>query len=186
VEQIAFSPSHVVPGWEPSVDPVLQSRLFSYPDTHRHRLGVNYQQIPVNCPLHVNNPLQRDGAMAVNGNYGPAANYPSSLQPPAKYDTKFDYSNHEQWAGEAVTMVSEVSDDDYAQALGLWKVLGKQPGQQQNLIYNVAVNLCNAKSEIRKRTYQMFGKVDKSLGQQIQKETEKRASAKVPSTQARL
>ena len=30
---------------------VLQSRLFSYPDTHRHRLGVNYQQLPVNAPI---------------------------------------------------------------------------------------------------------------------------------------
>lgn len=77
VEQAAFSPSHLVPGIEPSADPyvfffpltkrrlylmvrtvidvavwiysVLQSRLFSYPDTHRHRLGTNYQQLPVNA-----------------------------------------------------------------------------------------------------------------------------------------
>ncbi|ODQ81770.1 hypothetical protein BABINDRAFT_160010 [Babjeviella inositovora NRRL Y-12698] len=48
IEQIAFSPSHLVPGIDPSNDPVLQSRLFSYPDTHRHRLGANYQQLPVN------------------------------------------------------------------------------------------------------------------------------------------
>ena len=32
-------------------DPVLQSRLFPYPDTHRYRLGVNYQQLPVNAPI---------------------------------------------------------------------------------------------------------------------------------------
>jgi catalase len=78
IEQIAFSPSHMVPGVEPSADPVLQSRLFSYPDTHRHRLGVNYQQIPVNRPLRAFNPYQRDGLMAVNGNYGANPNYPSS------------------------------------------------------------------------------------------------------------
>ena len=35
IEQAAFSPSHTVPGVEASADPVLQSRLFSYPDTHR-------------------------------------------------------------------------------------------------------------------------------------------------------
>ena len=35
IEQAAFSPSHLVPGIEASADPVLQSRLFSYPDTHR-------------------------------------------------------------------------------------------------------------------------------------------------------
>ena len=50
VEQAAFSPSHLVPGIEPSADPVLQSRLFSYPDTHRHRIGANYMQLPVNQP----------------------------------------------------------------------------------------------------------------------------------------
>ena len=50
IEQSAFSPSHLVPGIEPSNDKLLQGRLFSYPDTQRHRLGVNYDQIPVNCP----------------------------------------------------------------------------------------------------------------------------------------
>ena len=41
VEQIAFAPSHMVPGIEPSPDKMLQGRLFSYADTHRPRLGVN-------------------------------------------------------------------------------------------------------------------------------------------------
>jgi catalase len=51
VEQIAFAPAHMVPGIEPSPDKMLQGRLFSYADTHRHRLGVNYQQIPINRPF---------------------------------------------------------------------------------------------------------------------------------------
>jgi catalase len=50
VEQAAFAPTHMVPGIEPSNDKMLQGRLFSYPDTHRHRLGPNYDQIPINCP----------------------------------------------------------------------------------------------------------------------------------------
>lgn len=75
IEQLAFSPAHLVPGIEPSNDPVLQSRLFSYSDTHRHRLGPNYQQLPVNkprtfekgsgCPFRAGN-FQRDGAFAVD------------------------------------------------------------------------------------------------------------------------
>lgn len=70
IEQVAFSPAHLVPGIEASNDPVLQLRLFSYSDTHRHRLGVNYQQLPVNrprtfekgsgCPFLAGN-FQRDG-----------------------------------------------------------------------------------------------------------------------------
>jgi len=39
IEQAAFSPSHTVEGLEASEDPVLQSRLFAYPDAHRYRLG---------------------------------------------------------------------------------------------------------------------------------------------------
>jgi catalase len=51
VEQVAFSPSNVVPGISFSPDKLLQSRLFIYPDTQNHRLGPNYQMIPVNRPL---------------------------------------------------------------------------------------------------------------------------------------
>ena len=50
IEQLAFSPSHLVPGIEASPDKMLQGRLFSYPDAQRYRLGTNYLQIPVNCP----------------------------------------------------------------------------------------------------------------------------------------
>ncbi|KAK3356995.1 catalase-like domain-containing protein [Lasiosphaeria hispida] len=65
IEQAAFSPSHMVPGVEPSADPVLQGRLFSYPDAQRHRLGTNYSQIPVNAARSpVWNPFQRHGATA--------------------------------------------------------------------------------------------------------------------------
>lgn len=42
VEQAAFAPTNLVPGIEPSMDKMLQGRLFSYPDTHRHRLGANF------------------------------------------------------------------------------------------------------------------------------------------------
>jgi catalase len=56
---------------EPSPDKMLQGRLFSYPDTHRHRLGANSEQIPINCPYRskIHNG-QRDGPMRVDGNQG--------------------------------------------------------------------------------------------------------------------
>jgi len=89
-EQSAFSPGHLVPGIEVTQDKVLQGRLFSYPDTHRHRLGVNYLQIPINCPFRANIANgQRDGLMTVNGNQGSRPNYePNSIGGPiadAKY-----------------------------------------------------------------------------------------------------
>ena len=50
---------------------LFQGRLFSYADTHRHRLGTNYLQLPVNCPFNtrVNN-YQRDGPQNLNMNQG--------------------------------------------------------------------------------------------------------------------
>ena len=75
VEQSAFAPAHIVDGIGYSPDKMLQGRLLSYPDAHRHRLGSNFEQIPVNrCPYAVNN-YQRDGAMAVNGNGEDSPNY---------------------------------------------------------------------------------------------------------------
>ena len=64
VEQSAFNPSNFVPGIAASPDKMLQGRLFSYHDTHLHRLGANYQLLPINAPK--NAPVrnyQRDGAM---------------------------------------------------------------------------------------------------------------------------
>lgn len=188
MEQVAFSPSHLVPGVEPSADPVLQSRLFSYPDTHRHRLGVNYAQIPVNRPLHAFNPFQRDGAMAVDGNYGANANYPSSYRPLTYRADVNPTTAHETWAGQAVTAVfAEVGDEDYVQANGLWEVLGRTPGQQGNFVHNVAVHLCGAKEDTRRRTYEMFGRVTAELGRRIAEETEREvAGAAQPAAKAKL
>ncbi|KIY96954.1 catalase [Monoraphidium neglectum] len=49
-EQLAFCPALVVPGITYSDDKLLQTRIFSYADTQRHRLGPNYLMIPVNAP----------------------------------------------------------------------------------------------------------------------------------------
>jgi catalase len=173
IEQVAFAPSHLVPGVEPSADPVLQSRLFSYPDTHRHRLGVNYQQIPVNAPIKAFNPFQRDGAMNINGNYGSEPSYPSSYRQLTYKPVKATVT-HEQWSGKAVQeLFHEIRDDDFVQAKGLWDVLGRTPGQQENYISNVAGHLNAAHVDTRNRTYAMFSRVDQSLGDAIKEQTEK-------------
>lgn len=174
IEQAAFSPSHLVPGVEPSVDPVLQARLFSYPDTHRHRLGVNYQQIPVNAPPHAFCPFQRDGAMSIHQNYGAEPNYISSFRP-LTYKATPPSITHEHWSGKVVhELFQEVNDDDFVQATGLWNVLGRTPRQQENFIGNVSGHLAAAQKDVRERTYAMFSRVDAGLGDAIKEETEKK------------
>ncbi len=61
-----------------------QGRLFSYADTHRHRLGTNYHLLPVNQPKCKVANYQRDGPMCLGDNQGGAPNYfPNSFQGPA-------------------------------------------------------------------------------------------------------
>lgn len=109
IEQAAFSPSHLVPGVEPSADPVLQSRLFSYPDTHRHRLGVNYQQLPVNSPIVPINNFQRDGFMAFN-NQGNRPNYQSSILPLSYKAKPYKDAKHEQFLGHALADLTFITE----------------------------------------------------------------------------
>lgn len=63
-EQSAFSPAVFVPGIEPSEDRLLQGRLFSYSDTQRYRLGVNYQYLPINRAKSKINTYAQDGLLA--------------------------------------------------------------------------------------------------------------------------
>lgn len=172
IEQMAVAPSHLIPGIEPTADPMLQARLFSYNDSQRHRLGVNYQQLPVNAPLHAYAPFQRDGPATLNDNYSAAPNYPSPLRPNLYKPVDVNIA-HEEWVGKATYDLQEVTDEDFVQAKWLWDVLGRTEGQQRNFVHNVAVHLFGAVPEVRERTYGMFSRVDASLGKWIREETEK-------------
>ena len=79
-EQVAFCPSHLVPGIDFSNDPLLQGRLFSYLDTQLSRLGSpNFHQLPINAPKCPFANQQRDGHMQTQTPKGRVAYEPSSL-----------------------------------------------------------------------------------------------------------
>ncbi|MEO8874913.1 MAG: catalase, partial [Polyangiaceae bacterium] len=79
-EQVAFCPSHLVPGIDFSNDPLLQGRLFSYGDTQLSRLGSpNFHQIPINAPKCPFANHQRDGHMQMEQPKGRVAYEPNSL-----------------------------------------------------------------------------------------------------------
>lgn len=172
VEQAAFAPSHTVPYMEPSADPVLQSRLFSYNDTHRHRLGVNYTQIPVNCPVTGKSsvaPHIRDGFMNVNGNLGSHPNYLASDQP-LEFREFSTQQDQEVWNGAATSFHWGCTDAEYEQPKKLYEVLGKTPGQQEHLAHNIASHVSAAKPAIQDQVFEYFGKVSSDLAAAIKKE----------------
>src|SRR5450830_341249 len=87
-EQVAFCPSHVVPGIDFSNDPLLQGRLFSYLDTQLSRLGSpNFHQIPVNAPKCPFANHQRDGHMQMSQPTGRVAYEPNSLSEDSPRET---------------------------------------------------------------------------------------------------
>lgn len=79
-EQVAFCPSHIVPGIDFSNDPLLQGRLFSYLDTQLSRLGSpNFHQLPINAPKCPFANLQRDAKMQMQLPKGRVSYEPNSL-----------------------------------------------------------------------------------------------------------
>ncbi|KAK5828943.1 catalase [Linnemannia elongata] len=172
VEQAAFSPSHMVPGIDVSNDKMLQGRLFSYPDTHRHRLGANYLQLPINQPYraHVNN-HQRDGPATYSQNFNNYPNYePQSKDPkgPAQqlHDVRAKYSPV-TLNGQTGRYPHRKSDDDYKQPGDLYRLMkGKE---QDDLIANLVGHMSNVKNqEIVKRQIAHFTKADPEWGRRVE------------------
>ncbi len=166
VEQSAFSPGHLVPGIEASFDKMLQGRLFSYPDTHRHRLGANYDQIPINCPYktRIHN-CMRDGPMCVDGNKGSRPNYePNSFH-------IYDFKTEARYAPYRITGVigrfkPAHPNDDFAQAGELYRKVFTDK-QKNNIVNNLARDLAGANKEIQERSIKMFQKADAGYGDSL-------------------
>lgn len=175
IEQAAFSPSNMVPGVDASPDPLLQARMFAYPDAARYRLGANYQFLPTNAAKsEVYCPIERDGAMNFTANYGGDPNYIGTKLKPVRFlsagqdghartqrqDAKDSSSSPrrlDQVATDSpmpVVFSSEVTDKDFEQPRALWDVMGKQEGAQERFVGNVSAHLSDAHTKwIRDETY---------------------------------
>jgi catalase len=118
-EQVAYCPSHVVPGIDFSNDPLLQGRLFSYLDTQLSRLGShNFHQIPVNAPKCPFSNHQRDGHMQMAQPVGRVAYEPNSLSENAPRETpaKGFHTTAVSETGEKGRIRDESFADHYSQA----------------------------------------------------------------------
>lgn len=76
---------------------------------------------------------------------------------------------HEQWTQSQVEVyTSEVDDDDFAQGRNLWRLFIEQ-GADQEFIDSVSDNLSKAHPDVQKETVKMFGRVEKVIGERIEK-----------------
>ncbi|UCH95591.1 MAG: catalase [Candidatus Aminicenantes bacterium] len=166
VEQSAFSPGNFVPGIGPSPDKMLQGRLFSYHDTHRHRLGPNYHLLPVNAPKAApENSYQRDGFMRVDANGGGGPNYyPNTMGGPGP-DPQVGAPPIDV-SGMAARHAYTLSDDDFVQAGDLYrKVMTDQ--DRDHLIGNIVSHLGSAQKRIQLRQTALFYKADQEYGRRV-------------------
>jgi catalase len=117
-EQVAYCPSHVVPGIDFSNDPLLQGRLFSYLDTQLSRLGsANFHQIPVNAPKCPFANHQRDGHMQMAQPAGRVAYEPNSLSDISPRETPQGFHSAAiTETGEKGRIRAETFADHYSQA----------------------------------------------------------------------
>jgi catalase len=166
VEQAAFSPGSLVPGIAASPDKMLQGRLFSYHDTHRHRLGPNYHLLPVNSPkaAPLNN-YQRDGFMRFDSNGGGSPNYyPNSFGGPAPDPTAAEPAF--EVSGKAARQRYTHPNDDFVQPGDLYrKVMSDE--DREHLIGNIVAHLGKAQKRIQSRQTALFYKADAEYGRRV-------------------
>lgn len=166
VEQAAFCPGNVVPGIAISPDKMLQGRVFSYHDTHIHRLGPNYHLIPVNAPKNApEQSYQRDGFMRTDANGGGGPNYwPNSFGGPPPDPTSgeppFDLE------GQAGRYPYSFVNDDFVQAGNLYRH-AMTDQDRENLVGNIVAHLGNAKKHIQVRQCAIFFRADSDYGKRV-------------------
>jgi catalase len=159
IEQVAFSPSNVVPGIGFSPDKMLQARIFSYADAHRHRLGTHYEALPVNapkCPVHH---YHKDGAMRFfrNDSGNPDAYYePNSFEGPAQ-DESFREPPF-RISGDADRYDHREGNDDFSQPRALYRLF--DAAQKRRLFSNIAEAMRGVPGEIVERQLELFRRVD--------------------------
>ena len=166
VEQSAFSPGNFVPGIAASPDKLLQGRLFSYHDTHRHRLGSNYHLIPVNQPKKSpESNYQRDSYMRTDDNGGGEPNYYPNTQGGPAPDGRSDDPPMEAF-GNIDRTEYDHPNSDFEQAGMLYrKVMTKT--DRDHLIGNIVGHLCNAQKRFQLRQAAIFYKADEDYGKRI-------------------
>ncbi|KAH8422403.1 catalase [Aspergillus melleus] len=148
VEQAAFSPGSMVPGIEDSPDPLLQFRTFFYRDAQLHRVGVNWHQVPVNCPFMASSysSLNFDGQMRVDANHGKNPQYA-----PNSFVDKF--------RPDAAEAPYQLADNTVSRKSHFWHEGSPTEYEQPRHLYNDVMN-DEARDHLHKNTASLLAKVE--------------------------
>jgi catalase len=168
VEQAAFSPGNLVPGIGLSPDKMLMGRVFSYHDTHLHRIGANYEQLPINSaksPVHT---YTKDGPMAFRhaGNtpvYAPNSYGGPQADPSKELPTWWvEASEIGRYAYEL-----HAEDDDFGQPGTMVRDV-MSPTDREHLASNIVAHASDGVSPaVQARVITYWTNVDAELGSRV-------------------
>lgn len=170
IEQASFEPSNFVPGIDASPDKMLLARIFSYADAHRYRIGVNYQQLPVNAPKAQVNSYAKDGNMRFG--FAPASQpvyAPNSFGGPHADPTRAAESRGWQSDGELVRAAATLhrDDNDFVQPGALVRDV-LDDAARDRLVNNIIGHVGGVTiDDIRSRALEYWSSVDPVLGARV-------------------
>ena len=170
-EQVAFNPSHLVPGIDFSDDPLLQGRLFSYADSQLSRLGSpNAHALSINravCPIHH---FQRGGKQQSTINAGRVAYEPNTLATGSEF--RVDGSAHgyqsfpETLQSHKSRQRSPSFDDHFSQATLFWN--SQSQAEKDHIVAAFRFDLSKVvTTDIRQRMVDNLAHVDMKLAARV-------------------
>jgi catalase len=170
-EQVAFHTGNLVPGIEPTNDPLMQARLFSYLDTQLTRLGgPNFAQLPINRPHCPVNDMLRDGMHQSAIHTGVAPYHPNSIDGDEPQPADEKHGGYVQSArrieGSAVRAQPVSFDDHFSQATMFYRSLS--PIEQAHVVEAFTFELGKVYEQtIKERELQVLANVDTDLCEQV-------------------
>lgn len=182
IEQAAFSPSNIVPGIGFSPDKVLQSRIFSYTDAHRYRIGTHYEALPVNAPRCPMRHYHKDGSLRFfqNDNGNPDAYYePNSYRDAPRENAAFK-EPPQSLQGQVDRYDHRNQSDDFSQAGNLFRLMDSD--QQHRLCSNIAAAMKGVPKEIQQRQIALLTQCDAAYGAKVAQALRQEVSPTQPLT----
>jgi catalase len=165
VEQSAFAPGTLVPGIEPSEDKLLQGRLFSYFDTQRHRIGGNFQQLPVNAPKVAVVSNNQDGAFS-NRHKNSNVNYEPSITTGQPLDDASNNASVSTFTNTQTAQQKISKPNDFRQAGEFYRSLSDK--EKENLISNLSGDLAQVQNkDIVRKMVGYFYMADADYGKRL-------------------
>ncbi|XP_014252231.1 catalase-like [Cimex lectularius] len=158
VESNAFNPANLVPGIQPSIDKVLQGRLFAYHDAQLYRTGKISSLLTANPE----NNKQRNGYAQYKENQWSTVNFYSNsfsgLRTLSRRTFPFPVEGN-------VSRYNTLDEDNFSQLATFWESLDAL--QQSELVTSLSSTLIMTYPHIQARAVSLFNRIHPVFGQSL-------------------